>query len=193
MRSVNKLNRLFLTGFGITFLAALFTGVGIYFILFLLGMLPLSRNALIFLTVLIYALAFAIIKAGMRLKIDLNPFAGPRDEDFPDEAPPSFRRRPYIFKVLAVIWLITGTCSVIWLTPAFAIFWFSLSYPDKTIMLCSFIFSIFAAIIFYFIKDNIIVSIKERFIFFTGGCLGSLAAICVSYYLMGNKIWNLAI
>lgn len=181
---------MFIKGFAITFLTALFASMGVYLMLFILELLPISRNTLVFLTVLLYALAFAIAKAGMNLKFDFYSFFGRRDDvDYSYRKRVPGRRRPLMLKILAFIWLATGICAVLWLTPAFFIFWYSLHYPHEVIMLSSFVFSLFAAVLFYFLRDDIIATIKDRFIFFTGGLAGVIIAVSIIYHLMGNRIF----
>lgn len=191
MIQTNKLWKLFLIGFTITFLTALFVSMGIYFTLYILVSLPISREMLVFLTVLLYALAFAIAKVGMRLKVNFNPFSGSGDDGdlsfFKKQAPG--RKQPYILKVFTFVWLITGICSVLWLTPAFIIFWYSLHYPHEVVMLSSFIFSVFAAILYYFMKDDIIIAIKEYFIYFLGSSIGVIITVFITYYFMNNRIF----
>ena len=192
MGQAKKEYQIFLYGFGITFSLSLFVSFGIYGILFILQQLQsfsVSRNVLIFLTVLLYALSFAIAKAGVQFKFPFNPFKKPEEDDISPVKKPAFhRRQPLIFKALAVLWLVSGVVSVLWLTPAFVIFWFSLHFPHKLIMLCSFIFSMFAAIIYSFARENILPSIKDRILFFSGGCLGVLTAIGIFYFLVNDKI-----
>ncbi len=189
-RSINNSWKIFLKGFAVTSLTTLFVSMGVYLILFILGLLPVSRNTLLFLTVLLYALAFAIAKAGMNLKLDFYPFSGHRDDaDYSSGSQGSGRRRPYFYKMLSYIWLATGICAVLWLTPAFIIFWYSLHYPHEITMLSAFVFSLSAAVLYYFLRDDIIATTKERFVFFTGGSAGVFIAIFIIYHLMGNRIF----
>jgi len=190
MRQINKLWKMFLKGFSITFLTALFVSMGVYFILFILGLLPISRNMLVFLTVLIYALAFMVAKAGMKLKVNFYPLSGRKDNgDHSDMKQVAGIRRPYFLKVFTGIWLVTGICSVLWLTPAFIIFWYSLHYPHEVTMLSSVVFSVSAAILYYFIRDDVLSTIKDCFIFFTGSFTGVIIAVFITYYLMSNRIF----
>ncbi|MBN1624878.1 MAG: hypothetical protein JW944_00025 [Deltaproteobacteria bacterium] len=185
----NKFRKLFIKGFVITSLTALFAGMGVYLMLFILELLPVSRNMLVFLTVLLYALAFAIAKAGMNLKLDFYPFSVGRDDADDSDRKQVPIRRPFILKIFTVIWVATGICAVFWLTPAFIIFWYSLHYPNQIIMIFSFVSGLFAAILYYFLKDDIITTIKDRLVFFTGSSSGVIIALFIIYHFMSNRVF----
>jgi len=174
-----------LSGFGITFLCAIFVFLGVQSILYLLKALHLQKDVVIIFSSIFYGMVYLIARAvvNVRSRRQRSHFALEELEAGMDESSES---RPQIPDFRLTAWFLFGIFSVMWLTPALVIYWTSPVYPSKIILIFSFIFSLPTAIIYYLLNDKKFQFLTDRLVFYLGACSGLILAIflirkCVVY------------
>jgi hypothetical protein len=175
-----------LSGFGITFLCAIFVFSGVRFMLYLLKALHVQKDVVIIFSSIFYGIVYLIARAvvNVRSRRQQSHFALEKLEADMDESSES---RPQIPEFRLTPWFLFGVFSVMWLTPALVIYWASPVYPGKIIVIFSFIFSLPTAIIYYLLNDKRFQSLTDRLVFYLGACTGLILAmflirICVVYF-----------
>jgi hypothetical protein len=174
-----------LSGFGITFLCAIFVFFGVQLMLYLLKALRVQKDIVVIFSSIFYGMVYLIARAvvNVRRHRQGSHFALEELEASMDESSES---KPQIPEFRLTAWFLFGIFSVMWLTPALVIYWASPVYPNKIIVIFSFIFSLPTAIIYYLLNDRKFQSLTDRLVFYLGACSGFIVAIflikiCVVY------------
>ena len=165
-----------LSGLGISLLGALFILFGVRFVLLLVETWQLPKQVLVIYTSIFYGIVFLFARAGVRVKSRWK-YAPVNEEHLEDETEALSEKRSVISRVRTAIWVSFGIVSVLWLTPALAIYWISPLHPNRVILLCASIFGLAAAAIYFVGNDEKFLSITDRLMFCLGACFGPIIVV----------------